>query len=148
MKNLLIITAIFYSLLTAKWEPNFEAAKKIAKERNELILLNFSGSDWCGPCIRMHKEIFNDAAFLNMAEQNLVMVNADFPRNKKNQLQPNIKKQNEALADQYNPSGKFPFTVLLNADGKIIKTWDGLPDETPSQFTTVVKQICDATKQH
>ncbi|RZJ15989.1 MAG: thioredoxin family protein, partial [Acinetobacter sp.] len=136
MKNLLIITAIFCSLLTAKWEPNFETARKIAKEKNELILLNFSGSDWCGPCIRMHKEIFNDVVFLKMAEQNLVMVNADFPRSKKNQLQANIKKQNELLADQYNPSGKFPFTVLLNAEGKVIKAWEGLPDESASEFTT------------
>ncbi|WP_316785228.1 thioredoxin family protein [Pedobacter frigiditerrae] len=147
MKNLLIITAIALSLLTTKWEPNFETAKKTAKEKNELILLNFSGSDWCGPCIRMHKEIFDDAAFSKMAEQNLVMVNADFPRNKKNQLPANIKKQNEALADQYNPTGKFPYTVLLNAEGKVIKAWEGLPDETPNQFTAAIKQICDATKQ-
>ncbi|RZJ15976.1 MAG: thioredoxin family protein, partial [Acinetobacter sp.] len=136
MKNLLIITAITFSLFTTKWEPNFETAKKTAKEKNELILLNFSGSDWCGPCIRMHKEIFNDVVFLKMAEQNLVMVNADFPRSKKNQLQANIKKQNELLADQYNPSGKFPFTVLLNAEGKVIKAWEGLPDESASEFTT------------
>ena len=147
MKNLVLATALFCSLLLTKWEPNFETAKKIAKEKNELILLNFSGSDWCGPCIRMHQEIFSDASFLKMAEQNLVMVNADFPRNKKNQLPANIKKQNEALADQYNPSGKFPFTVLFTADGKVVKTWEGLPDENATQFTANVKQICDSSKQ-
>lgn len=141
MKNLVLATALFFSLLLTKWEPNFETAKKIAKEKNELILLNFSGSDWCGPCIRMHKEIFSDASFLKMAEQNLVMVNADFPRNKKNQLSAAIKKQNEALADQYNPTGKFPFTVLITPDGKIVKSWDGLPDENAAQFTSSVKQI-------
>lgn len=141
MKNLLIASTIFLSLLFPKWEVNFEQAKKTAKEKNELILLNFSGSDWCGPCIRMHQEIFGDATFLKMAEQNLVLVNADFPRNKKNQLPTAIKKQNEALADKYNPSGKFPFTVLITADGKIVKTWDGLPDENAAQFTSTVKQI-------
>ncbi|RZJ77230.1 MAG: thioredoxin family protein [Flavobacterium sp.] len=146
MKNLVLITALFFSLLLTKWEPNFETAKKIAKAKNELILLNFSGSDWCGPCIRMHQEIFSDAGFLKMAEQNLVMVNADFPRSKKNQLPANIKKQNEALADQYNPSGKFPFTVLITADGKIVKTWDGLPDENAAQFTASVKQILATNK--
>lgn len=141
MKNLVLVTALFFSLLLTKWEPNFEQAKKTAKEKNELILLNFSGSDWCGPCIRMHEEIFGDANFLKMAEQNLVMVNADFPRNKKNQLPAAIKKQNEALADQFNPSGKFPFTVLITADGKIVKTWDGLPNENAAQFTASIKQI-------
>ena len=74
------------------------------------------------------------------------MVNADFPRNKKNQLPANIKKQNEALADQYNPSGKFPFTVLITADGKIVKTWDGLPDENATQFTASIKQILATNK--
>lgn len=146
MKNLVLVTALFFSLLLTKWEPNFEQAKKTAKEKNELILLNFSGSDWCGPCIRMHQEIFSDADFLKMAEQNLVMVNADFPRNKKNQLPAAIKKQNEALADQYNPSGKFPFTVLITADGKIVKTWDGLPNENAAQFTASVKQILASYK--
>lgn len=146
MKNILLITTMAVSLFFTKWEPNFETAKKNAKERNQLILLNFSGSDWCGPCIRMHQEIFNDASFLKMAEKNLVMVNADFPRNKKNKLAPNIIKQNEMLADQYNPSGKFPYTVLINADGKVIKTWEGLPDETVVQFTSAVKLLCNSTK--
>jgi len=147
MKNiLLLVTTIAFSLFFTKWEPNFETAKQKAKEKDQLILLNFSGSDWCGPCIRMHQEIFNDTSFLKMAKQNLVMVNADFPRNKKNKLDPNIKKQNEALADQYNPSGKFPYTVLMNADGKVIKTWEGLPDQTAAQFTSAVKQLCSSPK--
>jgi thioredoxin-related protein len=146
MKNLFIISIFALSLLFTPWEPNFELAKKTAKEKNELILLNFSGSDWCGPCIRMHSEIFGNTEFLKMARTNLVMVNADFPRNKKNQLKADIKKQNEALANTYNPSGKFPYTVLLNAEGKVIKTWEGLPDETPTQFTSLVKQLCNANK--
>ncbi|WP_199141372.1 thioredoxin family protein [Pedobacter sp. ASV12] len=146
MKNLLLIAC--YLLITSftAWEPNFENAKKTAKQDHKLILLNFSGSDWCGPCIRMHKEIFGDAAFLEMAGKNLVMVNADFPRSKKNQLAPNVKKQNEILADSYNASGKFPYTVLLNADGKVIKAWDGLPDENAQAFANEVKQLCDANR--
>ncbi|MGF1924375.1 MAG: thioredoxin family protein, partial [Bacteroidia bacterium] len=67
-------------------------------------------------------------------------------RSKKNQLPPNLKKQNETLADKYNPFGKFPYTLLITSEGKIIKTWDGLPNETPAEFTTSVKQICDDTK--
>ena len=146
MKTLLLITILFFGLNAGNWEPKFENAKKIAKEKNHLILLNFSGSDWCGPCIRMHKEIFGDAEFLKMAEQNLVMVNADFPRNKKNQLPSDLKKQNEALAETYNPGGRFPYTLLLNAEGKVLKTWEGMPEETPAQFTAAVKQICDGRK--
>ena len=78
-------------------QPNFETAKKIAKEKHELILLNFSGSDWCGPCMRLRKEILESDVFTKMADTSLVMINADFPRNKKNQLDAQTKKQNDAL---------------------------------------------------
>jgi len=82
-----------------------------------------------------------------MADTTLIMVNADFPRNKKNQPDKQVQLQNETLADKYNPMGKFPFTVLLNADGKVIASWDGLPKENATVFTRQVKSICDANKQ-
>jgi thioredoxin-related protein len=128
------------------WETNFIVAQKKAAQNHKLILLNFSGSDWCGPCMRMRNEIFNDSGFSKMADTNLIMVNADFPRNKKNKLATDLQKQNNILADKYNPEGKFPYTVLINADGKLIKTWDGLPDEDALKFTTIVKSICNANK--
>lgn len=145
MKNLLFIAMIAVSSVIP-WEQNFETAKKNAKEQHKLILLNFSGSDWCGPCIRMHREIFEDQEFLKMAAQNLIMVNADFPRSKKNQPAILIKKQNEQLADKYNPQGKFPYTVILDLDGNVVKSYDGLPNQSASAFTSELKKICDAKK--
>ena len=142
MKSLLIALPVFFAMTV--WQPDFQTAQKEAVAKHHLILLNFSGSDWCGPCIRMHKEIFDSPAFSAFADSCLELVNADFPRSKKNQLSKVIQKQNEALADKYNPEGKFPFTLLLNASGKVIKTWDGLPDENAEQFTSQVKNICDA----
>ena len=65
---------------------NLEQAEQEARKEHKLIILNFSGSDWCGPCIRMHKEIFESENFRQYANDNLIMVNADFPRMKKNQL--------------------------------------------------------------
>jgi len=129
-----------------EWQPDFENAKKIAKEKHRLILLNFSGSDWCSPCIRMRKEILDNEVFSKMADSSLVLVNADFPRNKKNQPDKIIRKQNEMLADRYDPDGKFPFTLLLDADGKIIRSWDGFPSGTISQFIAEIKSISDAHK--
>ncbi len=128
------------------WQKDFEKAKQIATEKHNLILLNFSGSDWCGPCIRMKKEFFEDKIFLAMADSNLVLFNADFPRNKRNKLDDTTTKSNESLADKYNPDGKFPLTLLLDANGKIITTWDGLPNETAKQFTQQIKIIIDAHK--
>ena len=144
MKKLIIILLCFASMSFTIWQPDFETAKQKAKEKNELILLNFSGSDWCGPCMRMRKEIFENEQFYKMADTTLILVNADFPRNKKNQLDKINKKQNEALADRYNPEGNFPFTVLLDANGKLIKSWNGLPNEDAAVFAQQVKSICDA----
>jgi len=146
MKKKLIVVFAFTCMSFVNWQTNFDAAKLQAKEKHEYILLNFSGSDWCGPCMRMRKEIFDSEVFSGLASSSLVMVNADFPRNKKNQLESSVKKQNEALADKYNPNGHFPFTLLLDADGKIIKLWDGLPKEDARQFTQVVKSIIDGRK--
>lgn len=129
-------------LSPAAWQTDFEAAKKIAKEKDRLILLNFSGSDWCGPCIRLRKEIFDGNAFSQMADSVLVLVNADFPRNKRNQLSKEQQKHNEALADQYNPQGRFPFTLLLTAEGKVVRSWDGFPTDG-NQFVEQVKTLCD-----
>ena len=140
---LICITAMSFTI----WHTDFDKAKQIAKENHQLILLNFSGSDWCGPCMRMRKEIFDDKNFLAMADTSLVLINADFPRNKKNKLDAISTKKNEALADEYNPDGKFPLTLLLNADGKIIKTWDGLPNETAKQLAQQIKIICDGNRK-
>lgn len=146
MKTLLTIMAFYALSINGKWQTDFNEGCKIAKEKNQLVLLNFSGSDWCIPCIRMHKEIFGNADFLQMADSTLIMYNADFPRNKKNALPKALKEQNEALADKYNTDGKFPLTLLMTADGKVLKTWDGYSGFTASEFAKQVKNICDANR--
>lgn len=128
------------------WEKDFEDAKKKAVTEHKLILLNFSGSDWCGPCIKLHDEIFENASFKNFADSSLVLVNADFPRLKKNQLSKDQQKKNDKLADKYNPEGSFPYTVLLTAEGKVIKVWDGYPNVTAERFTGQIKELLNARK--
>ena len=54
---------------------------------------------------------------------------------------------NNALADKYNPDGKFPFTLLLNKDGKVLKEWDGFPNEPPAVFVAAIKAVCDANNK-
>lgn len=149
MKQFLFLIFVgFISSSFTIWQPDFETAKQVARDKHQLILLNFSGSDWCGPCIRMKKEIFENPVFSSMADTSLVMLNADFPRNKKNQLAKALQKHNEALAEKYNPQGKFPFTLLLDANGKVIKTWDGLPNENATAFTQLIKNSCNAYAKH
>ncbi len=107
---------------------------QLAKTEHKYILLNFSGSDWCGPCIRLKKEFFDTDIFRTMADSELVLVNADFPRNKKNQPSADQQKINDGMADKYNEKGIFPYTLLLNSEGKVLGRWEGLPNETPESF--------------
>ena len=131
-------------LVAGNWGTDFEKAKQTASLEHKLILLNFSGSDWCAPCIRMHKEIFESAAFKKYADASLVLINADFPRLKKNQLSKELQKHNDHLADIYNPEGVFPLTILLTPDGKLLKKWEGLPPLSPDEFISQVKNVSDA----
>src|SRR5436190_19443015 len=112
-----VISYIMSFLLFASvtWLTDFEQAKEQANEKDQLILINFSGSDWCAPCIKMKKEIFDTPQFQEFASTNLVLVKADFPRLKKNQLEAKQKEHNEKLAEHFNPNGKFPLTLLVDA---------------------------------
>jgi thioredoxin-related protein len=143
MKLLLITAYMCMPWLSSFWLTDFEQAKKQAQEKHALILLNFSGSDWCGPCVRLHKEIFDGEAFTKMAGQKLVLLNADFPRLKKNQLTAQQQKQNDMLAEKYNPEGHFPLTVLLNAKGVVLKTWEGYPRQGVEGFISEMQTAID-----
>ena len=131
--------AIFLSLLIVcslnvqaleEWGSDFSEAQKKAKEEQKFILLNFSGSDWCGPCIQLKKEVFQSESFKLFAADKLVLLRADFPRLKKNQLPKSQQEKNDLLAEKYNAEGKFPLTVLINSEGKVVKQWEGFQPST------------------
>jgi len=126
------------------WESDFEVAKQKAASANKFILVSFSGSDWCGPCIRLEKEVFNSPEFASLAKAHLILVNADFPRLRKNQLDKEQQKKNDALADRYNAKGIFPYTLLLDSSGKIRYSWEGYPDSDPTIFLQTLKQQLNA----
>jgi thioredoxin-related protein len=140
MKIPIILLIALFGIVPGGWLTNFEQAQKTAKEKHKLILLNFSGSDWCLPCIKMKKEIYETETFKQYADSNLVLVNADFPR-KKNILSKEQVRLNEALADQYNKDGKFPLSILMTEDGKILKQWEGCPNTAPEVFVSQIKKI-------
>ena len=104
------------------WVQNFEVAKSVAKREDRAILLVFSGSDWCRNCILLDREVFGSDEFDSLAKDQLVLVKADFPRKKKNQLSPDRQKQNAELARRFNPMGEFPLVVLLDPSENILVT--------------------------
>jgi thioredoxin-related protein len=122
MKKLFLLLLMLVGLTTysQEWKINFEEAKKEAIDQNKKILLVFSGSDWCAPCIKLDKNVWKSEEFKSFASTNYVLLRADFPKKKANQLPLALKNQNLLLAEKYNKEGFFPLVVLLNGSGKVI----------------------------
>ncbi len=133
-------------LASATWQTNFNDAKIEASKSDKLILVNFPGSDWCLPCIQLRRTIFESESFQEYANEYLVLVNADFPRQNKHKLSNDQRKMNEDLAAKYNSEGKFPYTILMTADEKILKVWDGLPGISAKQFVDEIKNASNANR--
>jgi len=122
MKNILL--GLFLTLSSAvfaqNWQLNFGDAKALAAKENKNIVLVFSGSDWCAPCIKLDKNIWQSDDFKNESAANWVLYKADFPKKKENALSAEKKQQNDALAEKYNIEGNFPLVVVLDKNGKVL----------------------------
>jgi thioredoxin-related protein len=127
---LLIATGIV-PCLAGGWGDDYKAALAAAAKDNRNVLLDFTGSDWCGWCIRLKRETFDNLEFKAYAAKNLELVEIDFPQGKS--LSPEVRKQNDALQQQYNVQG-FPTLVLLSPDGKVIKQQSGYIPGGPKGF--------------
>lgn len=99
----------------AGWLDNYEKAAAKAKAEKKLLLLDFTGSDWCGWCIKLNKEVFSQQEFQDYASKNLVLMEVDFPQTKT--LPAEVKKQNDKLQTKYKIEG-YPTIIVLNSEGK------------------------------
>lgn len=118
--NLLLLAAAINFSSGPRWVENLDEAKTAALEEEKLILLIFSGSDWCRNCILLDHEVISSAEFHQLAENHLVLLKADFPRKRKNQLPEYRRAINESLAKNFNSAGEFPKVVLMDAREKIL----------------------------
>ncbi len=109
----------------------------ISAESKKPVLLVFSGSDWCAPCIRFNREVLTTEQFQYYAADHFILLKADFPQRKK--LEKELVMQNEKLADRYNPNGQFPHILLLHPDQSVLGTLyykNQNPEEFISQLST------------
>ena len=112
----------------ADWQTDYAKALQMAKSQNKQVLLDFSGSDWCGPCIELRKQVFSRPEFRAYADKNLILVEIDYPQRKKQSAE--LKKQNEKLSKHYGIDEKgFPTVVLLDPTGKVIREFTGYDGE-------------------
>lgn len=103
------------AMAAAGWEDDYDKAMAKAKAEKKTVLLDFTGSDWCGWCIRLDKEVFSQAEFKKYAKENLVLVEVDFPQGKRQTKK--LKEQNEKLQQEHGVRG-YPTIVVLDPEGK------------------------------
>mgnify|MGYP000439085428 CR=1 FL=1 len=125
---ILLSTSLSAQIWTSTWE---QALQKANVEEKKIVLV-FSGSDWCIPCIKLEKEVWMNEAFIAYAEETLILYRADFPKRKKNKLASLLQEQNESLAEVYNPKGYFPWVIVLSPSQKKIGSfvYERLPVST------------------
>jgi len=130
VKNLLLNVLLAFVLLSpaclraeSGWATDYKKAQEEAKSSHRLVLLEFTGSDWCGFCFQLDKAILSQPQFKEYANKNLVLVEIDFPHRKPQTIE--TKKQNAELAERYQVEG-FPTLVVLSGDGKTLWRYDGL----------------------
>jgi thioredoxin-related protein len=133
----LLLTLTYFTLATPspKWGNHLESALKSIQTNEKKVLLYFSGSDWCKPCIQLKSTVFETVNFKEYANTHLELVNVDFKRDLSNVSKATIS-YNESLAERYNPKGYFPLVVIIDKDGKVIKQVDGYKGETSDYYIT------------
>lgn len=131
----LILTLLLLASVSARaeltWLTDLDEAKKIATKENKKLLVDFTGSDWCGYCMKLHKEVFATEEFEKFAKD-FVLVELDFPKRKE---QPAAEKaKNQAAQKKYGVNG-FPTVIIMNTSGKVLNRAEGYsPDSGPSAY--------------
>ncbi len=120
------------------WLTDYKKAQQEAKTGNKFLLLDFTGSDWCGWCKKFDREVLLQPEFKDYARDNLVIVELDFPRGKPQT--PELRKQNLELAQQYEIVG-FPTIVVLSADGQKLWRYDGYFPDGPAAFIAQLQKL-------
>jgi thioredoxin-related protein len=125
------------------WLTDFEKAQAQARAQNKALLINFTGSDWCPPCLMLEREVFKQPEFTEYAAKNLVLLMVDFPRIKMQSLEERA--ANRKLAERYEIDG-FPTIVLLDPSGKKIGELGYMPGG-PKPFIAGIEKLrgADAT---
>ena len=143
MKKIILKISLFFAVFTLQaqeWETNFDHAKDLASKENKNIVLVFQGSDWCAPCIKLDREIWETTEFKNYAKEHFILVKADFPRKSKNKLSKTQQLNNKNLMEMYNTKGYFPFVVVLDKNGKTLGA-TGYKKTVPSTYIELLSSF-------
>ncbi len=140
MKRIPLISILFFVAFFSraqKWETSFDIAKSRSNQEGKNIVLVFSGSDWCIPCMKLEKFIWETPDFVDYSRDHFVLLRADFPKKKANSLPKEQQEQNDKLAESYNRQGLFPLVVVLNKNGKVLGT-TSFKNITPKEYIALL----------
>jgi thioredoxin-related protein len=145
MKQLLTLFAAWMAIVQlplsaaeGTWLTDYENAQKKAKEEKKLLLLDFTGSDWCPPCKLLHKNVFSKKEFLDFAKDHLVLMEIDFPNHKKQSKE--LEAANKKLAAKYEIEG-FPTIIVQDAEGKTLSKEVGYPGLDAKDYVAKLKKL-------
>lgn len=141
MKKILILLLLISAPAFAQnWNNNIDDAKALAARENKNIILVFSGSDWCAPCIKLDRNIWQSDEFKKESAEKWVLLKADFPKKKQNALPEAQQKHNDQLAEKYNREGYFPLVVVIDKTGKVLgKT--GFKNISPKEYIELLHSM-------
>jgi thioredoxin-related protein len=142
MKKIALGIILFVSTIgfAQDWQTDLEAAKKLATDQDKNIIIVFSGSDWCAPCIKLDKNIWQSDAFKNQSANDWILLKADFPRKKANELSKDQTAHNRKLAEKYNIEGSFPLVVLVDKNGKVLGKM-GFKNVSPEEYIKMIHAL-------
>jgi thioredoxin-related protein len=137
LSSVAVLLSAAFAQADLDWLTNYDTAQTKAKSDNKLMLLDFTGSDWCGWCKRLNAEVFSKPQFRDYAAKNLVLVELDFPKAKPQSDE--VKKQNMQLASRYQIEG-FPTVIVLNPEGKKVGEL-GYMEGGPDVFIAALEKL-------
>jgi len=129
------------SIIAESWTTDYSGGLAAASQRDRAVFLFFTGSDWCGYCQALDREVLTTSEFAAFAEENLVLVKIDFPR--RTTLPPGQAAQNEALAKKFGIQG-FPTVFIINHQGQVAGRLGYTPGG-PADFIGQIRQIAGFT---
>ena len=143
MKKIALSLIAGFTLLGAsaaelEWLTDLAQAKSQAKTENKLVLMDFTGSDWCPPCKKLKKDVFSSEEFATFAKAHLVLLEVDFPRAKKQSAE--LKKANQALSEKFEIEA-YPTVVVLSPEGKQLSKDTGYGGTSAKDFVAKLEKF-------
>lgn len=114
-----------YAQTDVVWETNYQQAVERAEKENKLIMMEFTGSDWCPPCMMLKEQVLGKKQFIEKVKDKIVLLELDFPQNKEQSEE--LKKQNNELAEKHTVKA-FPSIIFINPKGEVVKRFLGSVD--------------------